>query len=214
MASPQSNQPNDDSEAISVLELLAHIKDGRMPTLSKEQRQACVMHLCAEDYRLAEIAKILSVSDRTIYRDRVEIRKRNSLKSDSELAQQLAGDLLWRADADAAKLKAIARDPQAPHAAQIQAIEASFNLREKAIARAQSLGCLPVATQRVSAELQHGFTELPSNEELERQARALFEIAQASGDQTLVDETKEISGLLKLDHLQRDVEDFDASSTD
>lgn len=214
MASPQSNQPNDDSEAISVLELLARIKDGAMPKLSKEQRRACVMHLCAEDYRQAEIAKILGVSDQTIYRDRQEIQKRNTLKSDAELAQQLAGDLLWRAEADAAKLKAIARDPQASHAARVQAIEASFNLRDKAIARAQSLGCLPVATQRVSAEVQHGFTEQPSNTELERQARVLFETAQTMGDQALADGAREISGLLKLDQLQQDVEASDPSSKD
>lgn len=55
-----------------MLETIQRLRAGdlRASMLDSEDRRACVEHLTAEGYSVAETAQVLGVSDRTISRDR------------------------------------------------------------------------------------------------------------------------------------------------
>lgn len=196
-----------DADAVNAAELLSKIRDGTLSPkcLSLEQRRACTFFLLIEDVKPTEIAALLGRSRKTIGRYIDEIRAENTLRQDPELPAKIAGQLLWRAEADASLLKSIVRDAGAPHSAKVEAIKASFEIRDKAVARAQSLGCLPNATRHVSADLRHEIAAMPSQDELTQQVQALLEVAVSAGDAGMISEIEQAAGLLQLEALTRDL---------
>src|SRR5262245_18680767 len=93
----QAHQPE---EGRPVMDMIEAIKGQHLDPrgLSTAERQACVSYLCIEGMTVPEIARILQRADRTIRRDRHEIRERNALDHDPRLAAVMAGQLMTEAE--------------------------------------------------------------------------------------------------------------------
>jgi transcriptional antiterminator len=63
----------------------------------------------------AEIAHLLKVSDRTIERDKKEIREENAISQDPELTNVIAGRLVDEAQICIQRIRKFERDANCPH---------------------------------------------------------------------------------------------------
>lgn len=167
----------------SVLDLICGIKDGTVDParFEHEERQACVAHLSGEGYLGPEIAQILRVSERTIRRDRSAIRDAASLGHDPALVERIAGQLTTEADLCIGRIRRAIRDRQTPAATRIEGERACFQILIRLVDRLQSLGFLPTAAQRVSAELTHHIAPLPDLKTLLSQIEDLQETRREYG---------------------------------
>ncbi|MCA9293203.1 MAG: hypothetical protein KDA20_05260 [Phycisphaerales bacterium] len=171
-------QRNPGREHRGVLDIIRDLKSGVLDpcNLAPEERQLCVAHLNGEGLSVAEIAKVLKVSDRTVQRDRKAILQSNRLEHNPQLAGEYAGWLIAEAEATVSRLRRTARDRETPAAVKIEAEKACFDIRDRVIQRLQSLGFLPMATQRVHADLIHHTGEAQTLAEIQAEAQRLQEI--------------------------------------
>lgn len=141
----------------SVLDTIAGIKDGRIDPklLEEEDRQACVQYLASEGATIAEIAKLLKRSDRTIQRDRDAIRAAAALKHDPKFADRMSGVLVGEAELAIERIRRVTRGADTPPAVKVEGEHRCYQIRSDLVTRLQSLGLMPMAAQRVEADLTH-----------------------------------------------------------
>ncbi|MGB2985426.1 MAG: ECF-type sigma factor [Phycisphaerae bacterium] len=146
------------NEAKPVLTLIKQIKDNKIDPamLSAADRRRCVEVLWGEGYTVAETAQILKCSERTIHRDRAELRAAHALHVHPQFAPQMAGELIRQAEGSAGRLRRIAREPGASAMERSMAENFAFKIFLDMIGKLQSLGYLPrvptgVVTQVVGA---------------------------------------------------------------
>lgn len=144
-------------EPKGVLATIKQIQSGVLApnTLGVEARRRCVEHLTAEGVSVPEMANLLSVSERTISRDRAEIHKANALKQDPELAGQVAGRLMIEAERCVGRIRRVTREANAPHAVRVDGERQVYSILSQMTERLQSLGYLPEAARRVEADVAH-----------------------------------------------------------
>lgn len=146
-----------DARAPSVIDVVRDIQQGATApaSVSVQTRRACVEYLTVEGYSAQEIAALLKVSDRTVLRDRAEVRAANAVARDPALVGEMVGRLLSEADAAVSRLRRVSRDKRTPAAVKVQAEQASWQVSRDVVRSLQSLGYLPTATTRVAADLTH-----------------------------------------------------------
>jgi hypothetical protein len=101
----------------------------------------------------------------------------------------MVGRLFTEAEATVSRLRRVSRDKRTPAAVKVQAEQASWQVSRDMVRSLQSLGYLPMATAKISADLTHrigdesGSTQLnaPEYEELAEEIERLRGIASASG---------------------------------
>ncbi|MBI4718557.1 MAG: helix-turn-helix domain-containing protein [Planctomycetes bacterium] len=150
------NPPNEAGpDPEPVLVLIKQIKENRLDPalLSAEDRRRCVDVLGAEGYSVPEIAQILKRGERTIYRDRLELRAAHALVVHPQLALQMAGDLVRQAEGSIARLRRIAREPAASAMERSMAEAAAFKVHLDLISKLQSMGYLPRIPTNVVAQV-------------------------------------------------------------
>jgi hypothetical protein len=138
-----------------VLTLIKKIKENRIDpvVLSSEDRRRCVDVLWGEGYTVAETAQILKVGERTVYRDRAELRSTHALQVHPQLALQMAGELVRQADCTIARLRRIAREPGASAMERSMAENFAFKVCVEMIGKLQSMGYLPRVPNSVVAQV-------------------------------------------------------------
>ena len=148
-----ADEPAGDTEP--VLSLIKQIKEKRVnpAVLSAEDRRRCVDVLWGEGYTVAEIAQILKRSERTINRDRWDLRAARALHVDSQFAPQMAGELMRQAEGSASRLRRIAREPGASAMERCMAENFAFKIFIDMIGKFQSMGYLPRIPTGVVAQL-------------------------------------------------------------
>ncbi len=148
-----ADEPASDTEP--VLTLIHQIKENRIDParLSAEDRRRCVDVLWGEGYTVAEIAQILKRGERTIHRDRSDLRAARALHVDSQFAPQMAGELMRQAEGSAARLRRIAREPGASAMERCMAENFAFKIYHDMIGKLQSMGYLPRIPTGVVAQL-------------------------------------------------------------
>lgn len=154
---PIASQPKlDEQTERSAIETLRAIKAGDVDSklLNPQTRRACVTHLIFEGLTSSEIAHLLKCSERTIERDRNEIREANSLRVDDRFPARIAGELFSEAELAIGRIRRAARDAAAAPGERITAEKLCFDIRCDLVDRLQSLGYLPSATRRT--ELSFG----------------------------------------------------------
>jgi len=107
-----SNKENPVKEELSTLEILAQIRNQTLDpeTLSAEQRQNCVEHLwLVEAQPVAVMAHLFKVCDKTIRRDKDDIRIRNSKKLTPEGRSMILSELLEKLTSTHENLMRLAR---------------------------------------------------------------------------------------------------------
>jgi len=112
--------------------------------LAPVDRQACVTWMVLEGKSVPEIAKILSVSEKTIERDKRAIRQRNALRVGDNLTVEIAGDMLAQHEASIAKVRRTANRKDAKPSDCIEAEKTIWMIKEGCVRTLHRLGCLPV----------------------------------------------------------------------
>ncbi|MFA5143278.1 MAG: hypothetical protein WC522_03805 [Candidatus Omnitrophota bacterium] len=108
---PDEERP-DNIEESPALQILAQIRDGTLDPkkIPSEIRQDCVEHLWhVEGQPTAAIAQILKVSDKTIRRDKDDIRERNAKKLTPEDRLKLLNEFMSKWTASQENLQRLSR---------------------------------------------------------------------------------------------------------
>ncbi|MDX9911467.1 MAG: helix-turn-helix domain-containing protein [Phycisphaerales bacterium] len=140
----------------SALDAIRAIRENTLSgaDLTVEDRRRCVAHLLAEGYSVPEIAEVLGMSERTVQRDKAEVRRGLALEPGLQLAREVIGHLVWTAESQVGHLSRLARDPQAAAAERIECRRLIWTITRECVEQLRLTGFLPSATQRVSADLR------------------------------------------------------------
>lgn len=153
----ESQVPKDETANDSgpVLTLIKQIKENKVDpaVLSTEDRRRCVDVLWGEGYTVAETAQILQRGERTIFRDRTELRSAHALRIHPQFAPQMAGELMRQAECSISRLRRIARESAASAMERCMAENFAFKVHLDMIGKLQSLGYLPRVPTGVVAQV-------------------------------------------------------------
>ncbi|MCI0363057.1 MAG: hypothetical protein L0219_04200 [Phycisphaerales bacterium] len=155
-------------------------------------RRLCVAHLTAEGYSAAEIAEIMTLSERTIIRDRKAIQEAYAIEPDPKLVPQFVGRLVMEADLVINRMWRAARDKGAEPGTRIDAEHRCYQVISDVLQRLQSLGYMPTAAQRVEASLKHQIDDLPPLDGLFLEMSRLRVVAQESQNGEMVQKLGEL----------------------
>jgi len=137
-----------------TLQVIARIqrKELIVTKLPKRTRLNVVEHLIANGYSIAETAALLNVADRTVVRDRHEIRARNAVFADTPgLGARLAGFLIDHTEAAVGRLRKLQRDENTKPVDRLAAERTASMIIDRCLYRLQSMGFLPhLVKQEVS----------------------------------------------------------------
>jgi hypothetical protein len=178
----QSNQEQ------PILALIQDIKDGRVApeTIDKGLRQECIEVFLAEGYTTSSIAQIFKKNDRTIRRDMEDIRAKNAVTPDIDLAKKTIGEMVVYMHTHRAYLMRLARSKDASLSEKAQAEYLAARVGIELIAKLQTLGFLPLKPQEIIADISHHVTT--DNEssfgELRTQIVEIERISKESGELT------------------------------
>ena len=166
----------------SVIALMRRIQRGDLDpqNLAIESRQSCVAHLTIEGYSTPEISEILKVSDRTIIRDRREIRRSNAVQEDPKLVGEIVGQLVSHAEYSIAQIRRTIRDKAVTPRDRIEGVRTSWQIMDQYVARLQSLGYLPSTAMKVHSEIIHHLGTLPGGVEIQDELARIEAIVQTS----------------------------------
>lgn len=167
----------------SVIALIRNIQQGALApkTLAVEDRQRCVEHLTGEGYSVAEIAEILQVSDRTIARDRSDIRQANALDRDPALVGPMVGHVVQQAGHCIERIRRITRNREIPAATRIDGERHCWEIEKGLIACLQSLGYLPKAATEIHGDLTHHIEALPGFTQMQEEVARIELILATTG---------------------------------
>jgi transposase len=151
-------------EDLPIFSLIQQLKDECLDprTLPKELRQQCVEVLWAEGYGESSMAQILKRSEKTIKRDLQEIREKNALSPNLELARQIIGEMVQRARMHQGYLVRLARSKEATVSEKAQSEFFAWRVQKELIEKMQSLGYLPSHPQEITGDIYH---HMPFQEE-------------------------------------------------
>lgn len=149
---PQNPKSHEDHP---VLTLIKQIKENTLDpvVLSADDRRRCVDVLWSEGVSVAETAQILKCAERTIFRDRSELRSSHSLHLHAEFAPQMAGELIRQAETSISRLRRIARETGASAMERCVAENFAFKVQLEMITKLQSMGYLPRVPTGVVAQV-------------------------------------------------------------
>jgi transposase len=144
-------------EELPIFSLIQQLKDESLDprTLPKELRQQCVEVLLAEGYSESAMAQILKRSEKTIKRDLQEIREKNALSPNLELARQIIGETVQRARMHQGYLVRLARSKDATVSEKAQSEYLAWKVQKELIEKMQSLGYLPSRPQEITGDIYH-----------------------------------------------------------
>lgn len=176
-----------------TMALLQQIQSGQTSarTVAIDDRRMLVAYLASDGYSTADIAQILKVSDRSIERDKQAIRQFNALPKDPRMVEQMAGRLVGEAELAVQRIRRAAREKLTPPAVKVDAEHRCFQIVSELVHRLQGLGYLPMASQRIEADLVHHNGDVPDLEVLTAQMTHLRELT-ADGAGGVPPEMKEL----------------------
>jgi transposase len=139
------------SEEKPILMVIQEIKDGQLipEMIDKDLRQQCVEVFLAEGYSVPQIAQILKKCDKTIRRDITEIRERNTLSPNIELAKKLIGEIVTYARIHREHLMRMSRTKEASVSEKAQAEYYAHRVEMELVDKLQTLGYLPLKPKTI-----------------------------------------------------------------
>jgi len=151
------NKTVEQSEEKPILTIIQEIKDGQLipETIDKELRQQCVEVFLAEGYSVPQIAQILKKCDKTIRRDITEIRERNSLTPNIELAKKLIGEMVTYARIHREHLMRMSRTKETSVSEKAQAEYYAHRVEMELIDKLQTLGYLPLKPKTIVGDFSY-----------------------------------------------------------
>jgi hypothetical protein len=111
---------------LTAVEIVQRIHAGQLAAdaITAEQRQQCVSHLALEGFATGEIAALLRVSERTIQRDRLAVRRAEALAPGLSLGDELLGEYQRQTLTSIQRLTRMIHDHSNPAYARLWAEEA------------------------------------------------------------------------------------------
>jgi len=168
-----------------VLKLIQSIQSGEVDpsSLNKEERQRCIEVLRGEGYWIPEIAQILGRHERTIKRDFEEIRERNKLSPNPELAKQIIGEMVQLARLKQVRLDRLAKSKEIEAIERGQLEYMSWRVCKDVVESLQSLGYLPLRPQEIVGDIFHHSDNNPikSLEEVQAIVSEVQAVAERAG---------------------------------
>ena len=153
------DKPLPELEEKPILTLIQQIKDGLVApdSIDKDLRQQAIEVLMAEGYSVASMAQIFKKCDKTIRRDLEEIRQRQALTPDANLAKKIIGELVVYARSHRDHLMRLARtkDTSVSEKAQAEYLAARVGL--ELVDKLRALGYLPSQSASVVGDIFHHF---------------------------------------------------------
>lgn len=148
---------NNSPEEQPVFELIQQIKDGVLnpETIPKDLRQRCVEVLLGEGCTVASMAQILKKNEKTIRRDLEDVRERNAIAPDINLAKKIVGEMIMYVRIHRDHLMKLSRTKESSVAERSQAEFYAFKVEIELITRLQTLGYLPTQPQAVVGDIYH-----------------------------------------------------------
>ena len=180
--SSQSGEKNgsskDQAHEVQTLTLLQDIRTGSIDprSLRPVVRRTLVSFLMAEGQSTAEIGHLLKASDRIIQLDKKALWGENIITRDPALVGQMVGRLVTEANLCIERIRKSASGKDTPASVKVDAEHRCFQIFEKTIERLQSLGFLPTAAQKVTAELTYQIEEVLTLEQIDKEVKRLKQI--------------------------------------
>jgi hypothetical protein len=187
----ENNKPNKNDDC-PIFALLQQVKNGTADTstFTKELRQGCVEVLLGEGSSVTLMAQVLKRSEKTIKRDIEDIRERNAVAPDINLAKKIVGELLMYSRINRDHLMKLARAKDVSVAEKAQSEYCAFKVFSELVTKLQSLGYLPLKPQAIVGDIFHHVDgEISDFDELTRQIIEIEEIT--DGDGKIADDIKE-----------------------
>lgn len=182
-------------DGMSTILLIQKIKSGEVDpkTLPAEDRQACLNALkLSEGLSDFQIAQFLQCSEKTIYRDRKEVKKRNSLNPSLEFVGEWMGELIAKAEIHASHIMRLARSGGGSLSEKAQAEFLAWRVWKELMDKLQSSGYLPLVAQHVKGEFLCHLENIDSEKDISELKKAVDAIeATAKETGTLDAETEE-----------------------
>lgn len=175
-----SDEDHPINEETPILKILTQIKDGKFDPkeLSTEMRQDCVEYLWqTEGYSVVAIANALHVSERTIKRDKIEIKKKNAQKPSADYALETIGELLQKATSAHEHLMRLSHSSEASVQEKAQAGYYVWKVIQEQAKLLQSLGYLPEKPMQIDADVYHHQQEEESPAQLKEKLAELEKLA-------------------------------------
>jgi DNA-binding CsgD family transcriptional regulator len=153
----QDNNSLQEKDEQPIFSFIQEIKDGTLApeALTKDLRQRCVEVFLGEGYSVTSIAQILKRSEKTIKRDIEDIRERNAITPDINLAKKIIGELVMYARINRDYLMKLARTKDASVAEKAQSEYCAFKVLVELMTKLQSLGYLPSKPQAIVGDIFH-----------------------------------------------------------
>jgi len=147
----QNNDSLQEKDEQPIFSLIQQIKDGSVApeTLTKDLRQRCVEVLLGEGYSIGTMAQVLKRSEKTIKRDVDDIRERNAISPDIDLAKKIIGEMVMYARINRDYLMKLARTKDSSVAEKTQSEYYAFKVLVELMTKLQSLGYLPSKPQTI-----------------------------------------------------------------
>lgn len=164
----------------SILEIIKKIHEGviKGEALSQDIRQECVEYLWQiEGYSIVAIANALNVSERTIKRDKNEIRKKNAQKPSTDYALETLGELIHKATAAHEHLIRISRSSGGSIQEKSQATYYAWKAVAEQMKLLQSLGYLPERPMQIEENIYHHHEEEENPDKLKERLAELEKLA-------------------------------------
>lgn len=176
---PEQPKP-DKKPVIPIIQILNQIRNNEIDAadLDPEVRLEGVDYLwMTEGQPTAIIANILKVDERTIRRDKNDIRKRNAKKLSTEDSLEIIGELLEKATSTHEHLMRLARSKEGSLQEKAQAGFYVHKAIEAQIKLLQSLGYAPSKPMQIETAVHHHQVEEASPEQLKQELDELEKIA-------------------------------------
>lgn len=150
-------QVRDELDAMPTAEILQQLYDGRLmgERVSPETRRRCVAYMVAQGFTNAEMAELLRVSERTVQRDRMALRREMALAPDRRLGDELLGEFQQIVLSSVARLLRLVREGGRIEYARVRAEEAMVRIYRQLIDTAYRLRYLEDGGRRLSDQHLH-----------------------------------------------------------
>lgn len=148
------SQENDESGNRGAIALLRAIRSGEVSgrTIGPEERRRIVAHLASEGVSIAELAEILGVAERTIARDRAQLRKEAALLVGPEQVSETMGWIVDETRQSIRRLRAISRESGAPARDRVEAAFRAADIVIRGGELLRRIGMLPSAADQIQIE--------------------------------------------------------------
>jgi len=153
---------------LSPISQIKQLRNGKISAadLTKESEIACVEYLNGEGLKKCEIAELLKVAPRTVYRDLAQIKQENAISLDAEFVAQHVGELKKGYSSAISNLLKIQNDKNCPHKVKVDAIYKTWLIFKECTQTLQTLYYLPNSATEIRASIDHNFREPPSFDEI------------------------------------------------